>query len=258
MNKIIGILLGFFSLIHAQEPFDIETLPKARTQQYPLDPYKKIVVFSAPRTGSSLVYNIFRYLFEDEKSLFYPYNEFNQNCLVLKTHKFNEVELLKNSNVLFVIVVRNPIDAIISNFRICPNKIDNIQSFVENKIQMHKNCLNFYQKLKRRKEDLIFLKYEDFEGEIEKLFDCIESHFGIQIHEKDKVIIEKRYGKTNVYASVQPLSNFKEYLPISGFHGSHVLLERYTPPEELIYWLNLLIEEAKPQFKKYGYFKSLP
>src|SRR6185437_3936462 len=115
--KALWVLVCAFSLGHGGEMLNVETLPTLRTQQYSLSSYKKIVVFSAPRTGSSLVYNVFRYLFENQENLFHAHHAFNQSCLVLKTHKPSELGLIEESPVLFVIPIRNPVDAIISNFR---------------------------------------------------------------------------------------------------------------------------------------------
>jgi hypothetical protein len=252
--KVLVILVCFFWGGLWGESLNIEMLPTLRTQQYPLGSWRKIVVFSAPRTGSSLIYNTFRYLFEDQSNIFCFHNEFNLNRFVLKTHKFNELNLLKDFKVLFVVTIRNPINSIISNFRICPHKIENIRNFVENKIQMHKDYLRFYEKLKLSGNNVIFLKYEDFENNMECLFELIESHFKLQINEEDKHIVKRGYGKENVSLSIEGFSDFKEWLPISGFHGSHIMTDTYVPPEELIYWLNILIEKVKPEFKKYGYF----
>ena len=92
-----------------QDTFDVETLPCFRTKQYCMGPYKKIIVFSAPRTGSSLAYNIFRFLFEDESKIFSHHNDFNQNRLVLKTHKFTELARVEEKDVLYIFTIRNPL-----------------------------------------------------------------------------------------------------------------------------------------------------
>src|ERR1700722_9694212 len=119
-------LLVFFSInmvCRADEIYDVETLPSLRTKQYSMAPYKKIIVFSAPRTGSSLTYNIFRFLFEDDSKIFSHHNAFSQDRLVLKTHIFSELDLVEEENVLYIFTIRNPLNASISNYRICPRTI---------------------------------------------------------------------------------------------------------------------------------------
>ena len=113
--RYLGILFCLFSFGTAEELLDVETLATLRTQQYPMEPYKKIVIYSAQRTGSTLAYNVFKYLFENQNSLFCSHHKSNQDCFVSKTH---QPPSLKDSNAtLIVITIRNPADAIISAFR---------------------------------------------------------------------------------------------------------------------------------------------
>ena len=238
----------------AYEIFDIETLPSFRSKQYSLEPYKKVIVFSASRTGSSLVYNVLRFVFESEGNLFCSHNEFNQRCSVLKTHKFSDLNLLEEKNVLYVITVRNPVDAIISNYRICPCVIVNIREFVEELICRHKECLLFAESMQNEGHNVVFIKYEEFEDNLDFIFNFIEDRFLIELADLDKILMSQGYAKENIYFSTKGFSDFKQYLPVSGFHGKHVTLEKYTPPAELLYWLNLYLPDIAPAFKKYGYF----
>ena len=252
MRKVT-FFLCFFLRVFA-DPLDIETLPLLRLQQYSLAPYEKVIVFSPPRTGSMLTYNVMRYLFEDSQNLSCSHHQFNLQRLALKTHRFYEIQSADHVKALFVVTLRNPIDAIVSNFRICPNKPSNLRNFVQQKIQMHVDYLHFFEKLKREGNHFLFLKYEDFASSMDYLFERIETHVGIHIHEADKEIMRKGYGRENVRLSTESLANFSEYLPLSGFHGEHVLSDGYVPPKELMFWLTLLIEKVKPEFRKYGYF----
>lgn len=260
-NKTIYLFLFLLFILleavsFAGEPLDIESLPSLRMKQYSADPHKKIVVFSAPRTGSSLTYNIFRFLFEKSENISSFHNSFDQNCLVLKTHKFAELELLEDKNVLYIVTIRNPIDAIISNYRISPQKIKNIGEFTKNLMQKHKEYLLFCEQLKESGNTVIFIKYEDFKDDFEVIFQMIQNHFSLVIEDLDKELIQKGYAKENVHFFIEGFSSFKEYLPISGFHGKHVTLDSYTPPKELVYWLNTYLDEIKPVFSKYGYFSD--
>src|SRR5690242_5117565 len=104
----LGILLSFFSFGNAEEVLNVETLPTLRTQQYSMGPYKKIIICGPERTGSTLVYNVFKYLFEDNDSLFEDHEIQNWNRLVLKTHILN---IPQDPTILCVMTLRNPVDA---------------------------------------------------------------------------------------------------------------------------------------------------
>jgi len=238
----------------ARETLDIETLPTLRSAQYSVEPYKKIVVLSAPRTGSTLAYNVFRFLFEDETNLSCPHDAFNQNCTVLKTHRIHDLNLLKEKNVLFVVTIRNPINAIVSNYRIWLSPIFKIKDFARVLLYQQRDFLIFYEKLKKNGRNVVIIKYEDFEDNLDFFFDLIENHFSITIDDQAKAIIKEGYDKENIYSSTASFLDFKEYLPISGFHGKHVSLEKQTPPDKLLYWINHYLRGVKPIYKKYGYF----
>ena len=91
------IFWGVVCPVHAV--FDVETLPRLRTRRYSIEPYQKIVVFSASRTGSSLTYNVLKFLFEKEKNFRHPHNAFDLGCQVLKTHRYVDMESLRENGV---------------------------------------------------------------------------------------------------------------------------------------------------------------
>ena len=249
--------LIFMSILgHADEVLNLESLPTLRTKLYPLNPYKKIVVFSAPRTGSSLTYNVVRLLFQNESSILSRHDDWNQDCFVLRTHRFHELQLLEESNTLFIVTIRNPIDSVVSNYRINPSPIQNIHNFTKWLIHRYVEYIQFCENMKKEGRNVIFLRYEDFAENLDYLFDFIENHFSISIAEEDKALIRNGYGKENVYSSIEAFADFNGFLPISGFHGKHTTLEKYVPPEELLYWLNYYLPDVKPVYENYGYFQE--
>lgn len=255
--SLIHVFLMCMSLnfmCYAQDIYDVETLPTLRTQQYSMFPYKEIIVFSAPRTGSSFVYNVFRYLFEDDSKLFSHHYVFNQDRSVLKTHRSYEILSVEEKNVLYVFIMRHPYDGSISNHRICPFEFKDQQWFAEELAHRHRNALWLSEKLEAEGCNVQRLKYEDFADNPDYLFDFIENHFVLSIAAEDKELIRKGYSKQNVYACTQHFADFTGSLPISGFHGRHINVEDYSPPEDFLYWLKVYIEEIKPFFRKYGYF----
>ncbi len=256
--KIKAVLLSFFSLFVTISGFaeflDIETLPSLRSERYPLAPYDKVIVISAPRTGSSLTYNVFRFLFEKDVLLSRSHNEWREDRLVLKTHRFQGLEAFLGENVLYVVTLRHPIAASISNYRIAPHPILNIKKFAERVVLRHRDYITYAEELKQREKTVLFVKYEELEGNLDYLFTLIEQQLAVSIKDQDKELMTRAYAKKNVSSFIQNLPDFQEYLPISGFHGKHIALEPYTPPKELLYWLDHYVDEIKPLFQPYGYF----
>lgn len=251
-------LMNLCLLSYGTEIHDVETLPTHRTKQYSdFKTSKKIIIFSPSRTGSSLIYNIFRFLFEDDSKLMGYHNEFDLERLVLKTHKFEESALVENEDVIYVFVHRNPLDACISNYRICTRKIDDRQLFAKQLINRHCRYVNYSENLEHKHRTLLRLRYEDFADNLDYIFGAIETHFNISIATEDKEIIRKGYSKKNIYLCTQHLTDFSESLPVSGFHGRHIMLEEYAPPEDFVYWLKIYLEDVKSLFQTYGYFLEI-
>ena len=239
---------------HAQEIYDVETVPTLRTKAYSSEAYKNIVIFSAPRTGSMLIYNIFKFLFEKDSQLLARHDNFNLNRVVLRTHRFAEFNLIDKESTLCIFTFRNPIDACISTFRICTRNPINPQELAYEFI--NRTCCYFSYIKSKEHEGLqvLKLKYEDSAGNLDLIFDKIEDHFHISIDPKDKELMRLCYSIENIEACIKGLKDFDEFLPISGFHGKHVTLQRYTPPADFLYWLNIYLQEFIPLIQPYGYF----
>lgn len=253
MKKIV-LLLCLSGICFSEVFYDVESLPALRTKQYIMNPPQKIVIFSSSRTGSSLVYNIFRFLFEEDSKLFFHHNDFNLEKRVLKTHRYDDMEVAEKEDIIYVYTLRNPMDASISNYRICPHKIKNSRNFARDLINNQIARLLYAENLEKEGKRVLRLKYEDFVDDIDFILDFIKDQFQISIDLRDKELIKKGYSKENIHLCIKNLLDFKEYLPISGFHGKHVIMEHYTPPENFLYWLEIYLNNVKPAFRAYGYF----
>ncbi len=88
--RILLFLSSFLIFTHspncfAQPKHTFPNLISLRTKQYPLEKYKKIIIRTPLRTGSTLVYNVVRTLFEDKEN--YNTNGFDSSVtLVSKQH----------------------------------------------------------------------------------------------------------------------------------------------------------------------------
>lgn len=246
--------MSFLVEVFSQEMLDVETLPHFRSQQYSMEPYQKIVVFSAPRTGSSLIYNVFRFLFEDEAKLDAHHHDFDLNRRVLKTHRVIDLDQVEQEeNVLYIFAIRNPFLACVSNYRISPRVIQYKQSYVEDLLNRHRDALLLSEKMEAEGKKVVRLFYEHFADHVESIFDFIETHFSLAISDGDKQWMKRGYSKENIYLCTQHFANFDGFLPISGFHGLHINLKGYTPPRSILYWIENHRKAIEEPFKKYGY-----
>ncbi len=224
---------------------NLEALPLLRSKQYYLGSQKKIVVFSAPRTGSSVVYNVLRYLFEEEESVFKHHNIFDSKRLVLKTHTLKNCGKLNKNEMLIVVPFRNPIDAGISHMSIhAVNESKNIVA--KNAIEIQMRLL--FKALEMRKEgyEVLLLYYEDFRSDVRKLVGLIDCYFALNISKDDVSILAKNLSKDSILSSVKHLSGFSEYLPYSGFHGNHISKEKVLSNKES----RLLLTKEFRQYEK--------
>jgi hypothetical protein len=252
--KLIFILLLLLKSISCQafQVYDVETMPEHRTQAYSTGPYKRIVIFSAPRTGSSLVYNIFKFLFEKDSCLS-DHHYLITDRVVLKTHRPDQINQIEKNGTLYIFTIRHPFDASKSTYRITTRQILDNKAFAKELVQRQRNCLLISKKMEKDGHRIIRLKYENFVHDLDFIFDSIENIFSLSINPEDKNLMRAGYCKENIYACTQYLKDFDEYLPISGFHGRHVALRKYSPPEDFLYWLNVYLADAMHLFQAYGY-----
>lgn len=251
-------LMCFNMKMEAFEFYDVETLPLQRTKQYMPGTHKKIVIFSAKRTGSSLLYNIFRFLFEEEAKLNSIHNDYSLDRIVLKTHIYEELGLVEEENPLFVYTYRNPIDAAISYYRVNSFQVHDLRAFAQETLMEQYEYLLLFKGIQNRWNAISF-KYEDFVENIDMVFKEIEVYFQITIDPRDKKLMKQGYSRENIHLCIQNLTDFTQFLPISGFHGKHVCHEKFSPPSSLFHWLQFYLQDLKPIFHSHGYsFDSFP
>lgn len=254
--KCFFFTLCLLCLELAAETLDVETLAQLRTRQYSKQPYDKIVVFSAPRTGSSLIFNVFRFLFEEEDCLGFPHNKFYLNRSVLRTHKVSEIKHMmeKEKNVLYIVTLRDPLQTILSTCRIRSKPIKDMQTFCRKIISKLVEVFTVIKDLENAGLSVVVLKFEEIEKrQCDYLIEFIESHFHLSIEEKDVQTLKAGYSRENIYANICSLRDFEQFLPISGFHGKHISLKPFMANEKLLYWFDYYYSAVKPFFQQYGY-----
>lgn len=243
----LGKTLTFFLFIcffsFSEEHFcDLESLPVIRTKQYRLPKNKKILVYSAPRTGSSLIFNIFRYLFEDINNLKMIHHFYDAQRKVFKSHKLDEYTSYSKDQLLIVVPFRDPIKASISQSKMPKCQNTPLNELASKLINSQLNHLYSAMEMKKKEFQVIFYYYDEFKNNMTRFLAAIEKVFNINIHEKDKTILAESLSITNIQKAISHLKTFDEYLPYSGFHGNHI--NNLEEPLE-----NSLILELEKQFE---------
>ena len=166
--------------------------------------YNKIIVFSAPRTGSTVVYNLLK--------------EIITNIPVIKSHEtinFNE------NNTLYIIPIRHPYNSIVS--------ISLCKELDLNKEFNLRNCFQTYMdyggmKLININENTntIFLYYEKFYTNLNYIFDEIErkSNFMFDVNKKTEII--EKHSINSVKNKVKIFKKFENYDEETQYHGKHI------------------------------------
>lgn len=260
-RKMIGIfiwLIAFFPCISLSMIVEEEKilplsdliqnqlfLPDAlfnRTKQYSTK-YKKIVIDTIPRTGSLLLYNVLRYLFEYEEYLNMNYRNFYMNpvsdAIILFGHGCSDLVETDSEDVIIISSIRNPEDIIFSH---CQLNLKDKFFFKKNLNEIVKKegdyILNHWERidlLYQRSRNMRFLSFKMFNEELDFLLDKIQSIFDIDIDPRDRFVLCSCLDKTVVqeYLIKRKLFSFDQVDDITGFHGSHVGNARISDQEKI-------------------------
>jgi len=185
---------------------------------FALAPGVRIVVSSPPRTGSTLVYNILQYLFEDRSCLFS-----DQGKRVKKMHTLRP--LLKEKETLHQLYLfcplRDPMSQFASLLRIGKVPCGDFQK-VEKKFKHYLKESFHFLRHGRRFPHFSLLLYETFGKDFSSIFCAIEKEFCIEIEEKDRDHIRSIFSKEALKIIADGMDTFEEADPITGIHGLHI------------------------------------
>lgn len=203
-----------FVILNANESISFEEQYCKRSQQYPIGNYQRIIVASPYRTGSTIVFNVLKFLFNNSDSL-------HSNSIVGKCH------FPKNPDPAEIVFcpIRNPMDTCFSRYRVMGERQN--QTINERALdiavneylrQMH----GMHKLLQKKLPNVVLLKYEDFDCNLWAIFDKVETLFNMKICEIDKALIEELFSKKNVKYFVEKYEGFGQWDPLTGFHGKHI------------------------------------
>jgi hypothetical protein len=194
-------------------------------------PNCKIIQSGPYRTGSTLIYNILKYLFEDKTIE----NMGGQSSKVIKIHGLTKDAYIglkeRCLKPYIIITIRHPLNAAASLATLSKNKgIGLPDQLINEHINQYKSIYNDTQYL-YDSNDFICLYYEEFENNFEYIFKQIETFFEIRIPEKEKLFIMQTFNKSSVEKHIKHLTNFSQWHAQTHFHGSHITNSDFTKIE---------------------------
>jgi hypothetical protein len=172
----------------------------------------RIIQFSIPRSGSTFVTQVFKYLLPEIK--------------VMKVHK-----CVIESNVKVVVTIRDFRDILASNWRVLNNitfeelSVGRKPTYEEVKIEIGRTVNSIKELHKMRdyyKDQMSMLKYEDFYSNHDCLYDFLEEHFQLSISVELRQELSEKYGMEANRKRAAKLKNFRSWDNDSGIHGAHV------------------------------------
>lgn len=189
--------------------------------------FEKIIVLSCPRTGSTLMFMIFQYLFEDTLGHHWSFDH-----KVVKAHRVEKDHwpLLMHPKTYIIVPIRNPIDAFCSTIKVLHlfNKLAPEQGLkvLEHEISEYKKLIDALGKLDKNR--LLVFRYEEFNENFFKIFYELENRFKIKISNDEKEKINRLFSKSSVRQHFQNFHSFSEYDSVIGVHGYHISSDKRT------------------------------
>ena len=163
---------------------------------------KKIIQYSPPRTGSTLVYNILRELFS--------------HCKIQKTHNYED----KFDAYPVVVTYRHPLDSIASSIQ----RYGRTPSDEEIRAQIRefdKTGIGDILKI-RNQSNVLMLKYEEFYNRYDYIYDLLEKFFSIKIPADERKRLSDGYNMDAVKQMTQNFDDFRGYNKVTQLHGRHI------------------------------------
>jgi len=229
MNTCLIFLLALLMFskvkLSSEELYPFRDITKPIIQD---ERFEKIIILSPNRTGSTLLFMIFQYLFEDTLADHESYNK-----KVVKSHGLGggPLYLFNDPKTYFVVPIRNPLDAFASFIKASETFNENEAIILLNTIE--KSYLDFAKTLdKIEKGHLLFFKYEDFHRNFSTIFNELESEFQLLMPSEEKEKINQFFSRESMITFIKKFSSFEKRDSIIGIHGKHISSD-FRPLEEI-------------------------
>lgn len=218
---------------------------------FSLNENEKILQCSPERNGSTLIFNVLHYLFEDTLGL---HDIYSPRKKVIKTHHAGAyIGIGKNYDVYCVSTIRNPLDALGSYFQFTGAAVTKIS--LDGLLQSYIYKYNSIKYLERNlpKDRFLRLKYESFANDrFDYIFDELEAFFSIVIDQDEKEKIVTWFCKSAMNQNAGKHTNHINWDDVTGLHGNHITNSSWRqviPKKFHSYVLNKL----KPVMDDWGY-----
>ncbi|SFU72465.1 hypothetical protein SAMN05216480_11662 [Pustulibacterium marinum] len=191
-----------------------------------------IIQFGPIRSGSTLVYNILKDTYPNKK--------------IIKKHTLNNFDIRRSK---IIATYRNPLDCLTSSFKryeSFPNE-DSIKKQIQ---ELKKFGLDDLKNIFLR-DDILKLKYEDFYGNYDYIFDSFEDFFGNSISKEKRNIIKSKYSIEAVIDKTKGFKNFSEFDKETNLHGNHISNTKGAPNIHADFFTNEHIKYIKHEFSDY-------
>lgn len=201
---------------------------------------KEILLFSAGRTGSTLIWQCLKEIFDN----------------VVKIHPKEMRESFISSNADCVITQRDPIESYLSFVRCTVLKGDpntfkekiNEKSYLLSGAINYKNDLEYVDKVKKEYSGRILaLDYSEFNKSYNYIFSKFQNFFDIEIEESKRQSIIKKTSKSTNKNIQSQLKDFHDSDPDSCIHGFHILSDSDT------YYSNMITDDNMKTLKQIFY-----
>lgn len=166
--------------------------------------YNNIIIFSPPRTGSTLIYNLVKSVKKSHQNVF-------------KEHNFRY-----NISDFFIITLRHPYNSIIS----CALKEgdtitdDNINTYINEYLNNGGYNIPF---IDMNRDNILFLYYEEFAKDITYVVDILTDKLSLQpIGTSDMDILKGKLDIDNVMELTANYTSFQIFNPDNHYHGHHI------------------------------------
>lgn len=163
-----------------------------------------VIQFSPIRSGSTLVYNILKELFNS----------------VSKQHNYGFTQ-----NEKVVVTIRHPYNSIISSILRLNEEI-NDETLKKHTEDYLKNGGKDVLDLDENQQNICLLKYENFNKNYDYIFSELENKFLISIDTEVKNKINTNLSIENVIKLSQSFNDFSEYDINTHIHGNHISKNR--------------------------------
>lgn len=167
-----------------------------------------IFLYGCPRSGGTLIYNIIRYLYDDN--------------IRPQQHKF--FQLPSNTNI--ILIYRNFLDAAVSQWRTQYNPPYPKATFnhIRGNLNNFKDHATILQRYIDNYKHTLLLKYESFVHNFNYIYNSLETFLSINITDSQRHYINTNLSKTAVkkYIQQKGYRHFGQYDVRTHWHGNHI------------------------------------